>query len=47
MLHDFRKEVDYYTMANLCSINTKKEAVEWVAIIFFIFRIKIFMQSIN
>ena len=28
MLHDFRKEVDYYTMANLCSINTKKEAVK-------------------
>ena len=28
MLHDFRKDVDYYTMASLCSVRIKKEAVK-------------------
>ena len=28
MLHDFRKDVDYYTMASLCSIRIKKESVK-------------------
>lgn len=27
MLHDFRKEVDYHTMASLCSLTIKKESV--------------------
>ena len=28
MLHDFRKDIDYYTMASLCSVTVKKEAVK-------------------